>query len=579
MAGLALAFSIMACSPTPQSASQEPSEPSEQADTTGDISPAAHLQTIAPLPVETAPNALPGSGETTGAPASETAASETSGMPATSADGEPVIAPLTLSPANPATPALTRFSFAQVREKAKALAAKDYKAPAGAPKEASSLNYDQYRRIQFNDEAAIWPEGEHGYRVMLDPRGYLFNQEITINLVEEGQVSPRPYRPEDFDFLDLPVPGKVRDTLGFAGFRVLTPLNQSGKFDEVISFRGASFFRALGTGSVYGASSRGLGIGTASPEGEEFPYFTEFWLEKPKPGTEQVTLYALLDGPSVTGAFKFTVQPGVQTAVDVEASFYPRREVNGIGLAPITSMYFFSPHDLRKQANDFRPAVHDSEGLAIHMANGEWAWRPLVNPAALQVSALAGSVPRGFGLIQRQRGFDAYSDFEAQYYHRPNVWIEPQSGWQDGELMLVEIPTINEFNDNIVAFWRPENAWTKGNVYNVSYRMRWGLSSPAASTIAVKATRAGKTLDGKREIFVIDYDVPDATMLEGAEPEISSSAGEIKNAVIKRLPNSDKVRLSFELDAQATNVAELRALLVRAGKPLTETWLYRWRAE
>lgn len=483
----------------------------------------------------------------------------------------------TAAPApDPAAPE-GNFSFDTVRARAKALAGKAYEAPPAPPEAATDLTYDQYRRIEFRRDAAIWSGEGQDVRLLLDPRGYLFEQDVRINLVANGRAVPRPYDPADFNFFDLPLPAEVQQTLGLSGFRVVTPLNWSGKYDEVVSFRGASFFRALGTGTVYGASARGLSIGTASPDGEEFPYFSEFWLAQPQPGSDTVEIYALLDGRSLTGAYKFTVEPGPETVVDVEATLYPRREVTGVGIAPVTSMYHFSPHDLRKQSRDFRPAVHDSEGLSIHMANGEWAWRPLINPQALQVSVLAGQVPRGFGLIQRKRHFDQYSDIEAGYEDRPNVWIEPGGGWDNGQLTLVEIPTGNEYNDNIVVFWRPSQAWKKGEAHEVSYRMRWGLMAPAERVITVSATRAGQTPGGERDIFVLDFEAADASLLEGAEASISASSGTIMNPIVRRRPETGALRLTFEFEPDGTNVSELRAFLTRAGEPVTETWLYRWR--
>ena len=481
------------------------------------------------------------------------------------------------TPGDTAAPAAKVFGLDNVRQLARDLAAQPYQAPAALPKPAAQLNYDQYRRIQNRPDAAIWPDAENGYRVLLDPRGYLFAHDVRIHVVQDGQVVDRDYAAADFAFLDLPLPDEVKDTLGYAGFRLLAPLNQSGKYDEVISFKGASFFRALGAGAVYGASARGLSLGTATPDGEEFPYFTEFWIARPAEAGGPVRVYALLNGDSVTGAFEFTVQPGPETVVDVSATFFPRRELKAVGIAPITSMYFFSPHDMRKQLNDFRPAVHDSQGLMIEMQNGEWVWRPLINPQALQVSILATSTPKAFGLLQRDRTFDSYADVEADYQHRPNVWVQPTSAWGDGQLTLIEIPTANEYNDNIVTFWKPAVPWQKGESYSVSYRMRWSLLPPAVgSVIPIAKTLAGKRPDNGREIFVIDYESSDDALLNNVEPEITTSAGKIYNPTLRRHPDTGKTRLTFELDAEGASVAELRALLTKGGKPLTETWLYRW---
>lgn len=482
--------------------------------------------------------------------------------------------------AAPPPPATPEFDFEDVRRKAEILASRPFQTPPGIPKEAATLNYDGYRRIELRQEAAIWKDTPDKFRILPDPRGYLFNYAIRLNFVEDGKEVPRPYSADDFNFHDLPLSDETKNLLGFAGFRVVTPLNIAGKWDELISFRGASFFRALGAGNLYGASARGISIGTASPEGEQFPYFREFWIEKPAPGADSVRIYALLDGESITGAYEFTVAPGPETRVQVTAALFPRKELSTVGISPLTSMYFFSPHDIRKHPSDFRPAVHDSEGLSIQMYNGEWVWRPLFNPKALQVSVLAERPPLGFGLVQRKRSFDDYSDIEAGYHHRPTVWVQPKTGWGEGALTLVEIPTGNEYNDNIVAYWKPKTPWQPGTGYTVSYDMKWSLLTPAMPDVAVASnTFAGVNPTSGKQLFVIDYDnIPEA-LSEGIEADVSASAGKILNPVIKTNPETGKIRLSFELEAPNTDVAELRALLTKGGKPVTETWLYRWRKE
>jgi periplasmic glucans biosynthesis protein len=473
--------------------------------------------------------------------------------------------------------ATTEFDFEDVRKLAAQLAETAYAAPPELAKEAATLDYDAYRRIQNRENASLWATAADTFRVVPDPRGYLFTTEVKLNIVENGAVRPRAYMNDDFRFFDLPLADETKKTLGFSGFRILTPLNVAGKFDELISFRGASFFRALGTGNLYGASARGLSIGTASPEGEKFPHFREFWLVTPEPGDDAVSVFALLDGESATGAYEFRVSPGPETKVEVNAVVFPRVNLSSVGIAPLTSMYFFSPHDVRKNRDDFRPAVHDSEGLALHMANGEWVWRPLLNPSALQIAVLANQAPLAFGLVQRKRSFEAYADIESGYHDRPTIWVEPKSDWGEGYLTLVEIPTANEYNDNIVAFWKPASPWQKGNAYAFSYTMSWGLASSVRADVATVAdTFAGLRPGTSQPMFIIDYEDIPAALLEGAKAEVSTSSGQILNVTLKNNPETGKVRLSFDLDPQNTDVAELRALITRGGKPITETWLYRW---
>ena len=566
LAGLILA--LAACSGA--------SEPAVEADPAPDAMSPESL-TGAPE----APEVSPESAETGPAPA-ETDTPEVT-VVAAETEPAPEPSPMPVSEEQPAPASDTAFGFEQAVEAARALSREAFQEPATLPQAAANLNYDTYRRIQGTESAMAWGREGEDTRVLFDPRGYLFTHDVKINIAEDGEVRARPYSPEDFNFFDLPLPDEARDTLGFSGFRLLAPINRSGKFDEVVSFKGASFFRALGAGNVFGASARGLSIGTASPDGEEFPFFREFWLVRPEPGDTSVRVYALMDSASVTGAFAFDITPGPMTEIDVDAVFFPRRELRSVGVAPITSMYFFSPQDSRKQTGDYRPAVHDSEGLAIRMHNGEWVWRPLSNPQTLQVSVLAGQSPRGFGLMQRRRDFDDYSDMEAGYEHRPNVWIEPKGDWGAGQLTLVEIPTANEYNDNIVTFWRPREPWQVGEPERLSYSMTWSMTPPeVSSVVAVEETRAGRSpgSEGRRYMFAIDYGtgVP-ASFLDGAEPFVTASQGRVLNPHLVRHRETGRTRLTFEFDPQGANIAEFRALVTKAGRPVTETWLYRWRPE
>ena len=469
------------------------------------------------------------------------------------------------------------FGMTDLEAIARDLASREFIPSIPLPKAAADLNYDQFRRIQNQPSSVLWSDAPSDYRVALDPRGYLFADEVRINLIDEDGIRAFNYDAGQFSFEDLPLDDETRRTLGFSGFRLQAPFNTGGKFDEVISFRGASFFRALGAGSVYGASARGISVGTASPDGEEFPFFREYWIEKAKPGDRTVPIYALLDGKSVTGAFMFEVSPGPTTRVYVSATIFPRRRLENVGVVPLTSMYYFSPHDVTKVSSDYRPAVHDSQGLSFRLSNGEWVWRPLTNPTELQVSVLAQDVPRGFGLMQRLRSFDAYADIEADYHLRPSVWVEPGKGWERGQLTLVEIPTTNEYNDNIVVFWRPGTPWKAGEGHSLSYTLHWGLQTPAiADVVPVKQSRAGRTPGMKRHLFVIDFESADPALMSDMEASVSTSAGTVSNVIIRREPEAGLTRLSFELDAENAQSAELRALIMRGGRPLTETWIYRW---
>jgi glucans biosynthesis protein len=329
--------------------------------------------------------------------------------------------------------------------------------------------------------------------------------------------------------------------------------------------------------TLYGLSARGLAVRTAHPTGEEFPAFTHFWIERPSANAPSIVVHALLDSPSVAGAYRFSVTPGVETLMDVDVTLFPRVALDNIGIAPLTSMFLFDESE-RARIDDFRDEVHDSDGLQIVMASGERVWRPLKNPTQLQVSSFTSQAPRGFGLVQRSRRVSDYHDLEAHYEQRPSAWIEPTSDWGPGAVQLFEIPTNNETNDNVVAFWRPTTVIAEGKPYHLSYRMRWNKQPKLTPALGkVTSTRTGPSFDGKRRIFVVEF-TGTGRDIEGLRIDLGSSAGKLTNLVLQPSPLTKGVRASFELEPNNADVAELRLRLLRADKPVSETWLYRWTA-
>lgn len=475
-----------------------------------------------------------------------------------------------------AAPASTPFSDSTVRDLAREMARRDYRAPdATLPGAFTDLGYDEYRALRFNPQAALWREGGLGFNVQLFHRGFLYAQKVEMHEVVDRRARPIPYDPAAFTLGERAPPGA---DFGYAGFRIHHPLNTQGVFDEICAFLGASYFRAVGRGLNYGLSARGLAIKTADPAGEEFPVFRAFWLERPHPGANSVVVHALLDSPSSTAAFRFTIRPGDQTVFDVQAVIYPRVEVVAIGVAPLTSMYFFAPND-RGGADDYRGAVHDSDGLMIATSRGEQIWRPLQNPRDLQVSQFAEVNPRGFGLMQRRRDPVGYNDLEALYERRPSLWVEPIADWGTGRIQLVEIPTDNEINDNIVAFWRPDQPMRPGEEYNYVYRLHWMPAFPGNPELAqITETRSGAAGRSGR-LFVLDIAGGKAGEVPpDAAPtlDLSNSAGTIRNPVVQRNPRNGGWRVHFELVPGAARLVELRAVLKLGEQPLSETWLYRW---
>ncbi len=376
-----------------------------------------------------------------------------------------------------ATPGGTAFSDATVRDAARELASKPFQAQeTGLPGYLDTLGYDQYRMLRFDKRHALWRDTKLPWQVEFFHRGSIYKGRVDVNEVVDGRSSPIRYDPEDFSFGSVQRP--TNEDLGFAGFRLHAPMNRPDYFDEVVAFLGASYFRAVAKGLGYGLSARGLAIKTADQGGEEFPYFKTFWIERPAARTklEPITVHALLDSQSASAAFRFVITPGVQTVFDTAVTLFPRVDIDQAGIAPLTSMFLFDGNE-RSRVDDWRPAVHDSDGLLMLTGRGETLWRQLNNPARLQVSSFVDRSPKGFGLQQRKRAFAGYEDIESRYDNRPCAWVEPVGDWGEGAVMLVEIPSDKEVNDNIVAFWRPKAKLQAGVAYNYAYKLSLGCGA------------------------------------------------------------------------------------------------------
>jgi glucans biosynthesis protein len=476
-----------------------------------------------------------------------------------------------------APPAITPDQlFQTVSTMAQDLSTKPYHhEPSALPKSFRSLGYDGYRKLRPRAEASIWRDEPGDFAILPLPRGYIFDDTIELNLVENGAIHPLTDGSSYVDFEDFgSAPAAERSALGVSGWRALFPFGNDGKVDEAAVFQGGAYFRSLAKGLVYGASARALAIGTASRKGEEFPRLSKFWIFKPGAESNTLTVAALLDTDSATGAYLFTIQPGKSTVMGVRAVIYPRKEITEVGVGATSSMFLHSLAD-RGGVDDYRPEVHDSDGLAMLMGNGEMVWRPLTNPRDLQVSFFQDRHPRGFGLMQRERSPSAYDDLEARYERRPSVWVEPIGDWGAGHVMLVEIPTPNEYNDNIVAFWRPDEAWEPGTPQKLSYRLIWsGGAGPDTPVARLLATRSGATPNSPQtRRFVIDF--ANAPGLGSAKADVWASAGEVRDVHIETTDQGGR-RVSFDLDPKGAPLIELRAALVDGGVQQSETWLFRW---
>ncbi|HSQ12653.1 MAG TPA: glucan biosynthesis protein G [Candidatus Deferrimicrobium sp.] len=479
----------------------------------------------------------------------------------------------------PATSAANgQFGFDGVAEMAKKLAAEPFRAPKPIPEFLTSLSYDDYRDIRFDTKQSFWRSAGN-FQIQLIHPGLFYGHAVKINTIEGSGARPLPFSPSLFTYGRNKFADKIPADLGFAGFRVTYPFFKQTDFNHVIVFAGASYFRAVAKGQGFGLSARGLAIDTGLPGGEEFPFFKEFWLERPARDAREIKLYALLDSPSVTGAYAFVVQPGERTIVNVRTRLFLRKPVRELGIAPLTSMFLYG-EERPRPADDWRPDVHDSDGLLMHSSSGEWLWRPLGNPEKLRVSYFEFDNPRGFGLLQRDRQFKNYEDLETRLELRPNAWITPVGNWGKGHVKLVEIPSRKETNDNIVSYWMPRSLPPIGQPFELAYRMHFQSNDPiAASSGRVTAMRIG---NGDREDWkriVVDFEGENFKALPDSAPVKAvisvGQDGQLVQQSVFRNVVTQGWRLSFQIKAPKGKALELRAFLQQANNTLSETWSYQ----
>lgn len=478
------------------------------------------------------------------------------------------------------------FDFNNVAKRAKELAATSYVKPkSNLPKEIANLDYEQYKAIRFKPEKSLWRHQKLPFELAFFHEGYAFDQPLKINEISGQNVHEIRFDPNDFEFGDNKVDLRKLRALGFAGFRVHYPVNTAKYKDEVLSFLGASYFRGLGKDQTYGLSARGLAIDTGLSSGEEFPRFTEFWVDRPAAGVKELTIYALLDSPRATGAYRFVLKPGVDTAIDVKVQLYLRENVSKLGLAPLTSMYLHG--DNQRSANeDFRPEVHDSDGLSVASGTGEWIWRPLVNPKRLLVTSYALSNPAGFGLMQRDRNFASYQDLGSRFEKHPSAWVEPKGNWGNGRVELVQIPTPDDTNDNIVAYWVPETAPKVGQPFNLEYTLLWQKDADKRPPLSwVTQTRRGQSVQKKSDDnsngigLIVDFEGPVFKKLsDKVQPEGVVSIddnGKLLDTKVIRNDATGGWRMILRVRRNEDNKpVELRGFLRSGSTTLSETWSY-----
>ena len=478
------------------------------------------------------------------------------------------------------------FDYAVLKGRARTLAAQPWKSRTSElPESVNGMDWDQYQSIRFRDDHLLWKDTDSYFRSAFFHLGLFFKSPVHMYELVDGKAQEFAYDSGMFDYGKSGVNGKkLPKDLGFAGFRVTF---HTDKTRDVAAFLGASYFRAVGGEWQYGQSARGLAIDSGMDRPEEFPDFVAYWLERPAPKTNKLIVYALLDSPSTTGAYRFEIVTGQTLTMDIDASLYPRKPIERLGIAPLTSMYQTGENDKRK-ANDWRPEIHDTDGLAMWNNSGEWIWRPLANPRNRRFNVYMSESPRGFGLMQRDRNFDHYQDDGVFYDRRPSVWVEPKSAWGKGSVQLLELPTNDETFDNIVAFWVPEAPVEAGQELLFSYRLHWGGKPPVEPDRAqVVATRTGigGVIGRKRpyysERFAIDFAHGDLSLLgpdAKIEAVITASRGRTEIPSVRPLHAIQGYRAMFDIvppDDSETPI-DLRLYLSVDGQAYSETWLYQW---
>ncbi|WDT86047.1 glucan biosynthesis protein [Alteromonas sp. 009811495] len=480
-----------------------------------------------------------------------------------------------------------------VIDAARASAKEDYEQDDhGLDSKLKEIDYTTYRSIRFDSEASLW-RGENDYELQFFHPGFLYEYPVTIHTIGADNTPTRlPFDSAMFkyDGSAQALAGLTDEKSGFAGFRVHYPIKNNEYKDEFAVFLGASYFRLVGKNQVYGISARGLAIDTALAKGEEFPHFTEFWVIEPSDG-QPITIYARLESPSVAGAYKFVIEPGIDTRVKVESWLFAREDVAKLGVAPFTSMFLYG-ENTQGRIDDYRPEVHDSDGVLMVTHAGEEIWRPLTNPARLQVTSLSDTAPKGFGMLQRDAEWGNYLDAEANYHLRPGLWVTPEAGFDKGRLEVVEIPTKSEIHDNIVAFWTPETPFNAGESLYFSYQLSTVEQNPFVSELAsVVRTRQGKAVLPGDEFkndklsttrqFSVDFTAPQDTSFDDQAMKlvVQGANGSISEQRLYAVADGQEWRATFLVKPKEKQTVDMRAYIEKDGKRISEVWNYVYQPQ
>ncbi len=482
--------------------------------------------------------------------------------------------------------AVAGFTFENVIQKAKVLAKAPYQAPQPVTKFMREISYDDFQGIRFNPDRSLWRKNQSNFQVMFLVPGLQYTHPVTLNVIEAEGPRALSFRKDDFAFADPEVEKRVPADVGLAGFKLTFPLNQKNEQNQFLVFAGASYFRGVGKENVFGLSGRGLAIDTGLPSGEEFPTFREFWLVRPSPDAKDMVIYGLLDSTSLSGAYQFTIFPGNPTKIKVKTQLFPRKDIQLLGVAPLTSMFFYGENTPRP-TGEWRREVHDSDGLQIHDGfSDEWIWRPLLNPGTLEMDYFSTRKIQGFGLLQRDGKFSNYEDLGARYDKRPNAWVEAQGEWEQGNVVFVQLPTADETNDNIVAFWTPKAPATPKTPLSLAYDVSFGnadIPQNPMGTVVNTFIGDGNRIGGGKAPHayrvIVDFVGGRLSKLASNAPingqVVALDDGEILEHFVEYHEQMKGWRLSILAKPSPRHQLHLRAFLSNEKTTLTETWTYR----
>ncbi|HYW03005.1 MAG TPA: glucan biosynthesis protein G [Gammaproteobacteria bacterium] len=490
--------------------------------------------------------------------------------------------------ASPAMAAGSHFDFGDVVAKAKKLASHSWHEPGKVPDFLGKLGYSRYEKIQLRPKQWLWSGNRSRFQIGPISPGYLYDHTVKLHVVDRSGVHVVAYDKNAFSYPSEQLRHKIPANLGYAGFQVSYPFGK-GRSDRqsLLVFLGATYFRGMARGQRFGASARGIAIDTGLPSGEQFPLFTQYWLVRPDRNARVMQFYALMRGKSLTGAYHFTLYPGRPTRLRVRAVLFTRSGIKLLGVAPLTSMFLYGSNTPRP-ADNWRPQVHDSDGLLIHNGTGEWLWRPLFDPAQLQTYYFDARNPTGFGLLQRETRFSMYQSLAARYDKRPSIWVQPKGKWGKGHVVLLEIPSDSNNNDNIDAFWSPGSQPGPGRKLDYRYTLTFGGPGITGEPMGhVASTRIGSAAtDGQSDHHKGTYHInvdfaggplaklgSDAQVVGVVSPE---NGGKVLEHYVQYIPPLHQWRLDIVARPAAPGKAlRLRAYLKSGKRTLTETWSYK----